>query len=81
MISLETAAGCFTVRTVGVAIQDEQVSPHGAVHDTWWALPGGRVELHESSADALVRVMREEAHVAVELLRLSSVLERFFVSS
>jgi ADP-ribose pyrophosphatase YjhB (NUDIX family) len=81
MISLETAAGSFTVRAVGVAIHDEQVLLHRAVHDTWWSLPGGRVELHESSADALVREMREELGVEVELLRLLWVMERFFVSS
>jgi ADP-ribose pyrophosphatase YjhB (NUDIX family) len=81
MISLETSAGSFNVRTVGVAIHDEQVLLHGAAHDTWWALPGGRVEMHESSADALVREMREEMGVEVELLRLLWVLERFFVSS
>jgi ADP-ribose pyrophosphatase YjhB (NUDIX family) len=81
MISLETSAGTFNVRTVGVAIQDEQVLLHRAAYDTWWALPGGRVELHESSADALVREMREEMGVEVELLRLLWVLERFFASS
>jgi ADP-ribose pyrophosphatase YjhB (NUDIX family) len=81
MISLETSAGRFTVRTVGLAIHDEQVLLHRAAHDTWWALPGGRIELHESSADALVREMREEMGVEVEPLRLLWVLERFFGSS
>src|SRR5262245_49271927 len=81
MISLETSAGYFTVRTVGVAIQDEQVLLHRAPHDTWWAMPGGRVELHESSSDALVREMLEELGVEVVLLRLLWVMERFFVTS
>jgi ADP-ribose pyrophosphatase YjhB (NUDIX family) len=81
MVSLETSAGSFNVRTVGVAIQDEQVLLHRATNDAWWALPGGRVELNESSADALVREMREEMGVEVELLRLLWVLERFFVTS
>lgn len=81
MISLETSAGHFTVRTVGVAIHNEQVLLHRAAHDTWWSLPGGRVELHEPSSDSLVREMREELGVEVVLLRLLWVLERFFVSS
>jgi ADP-ribose pyrophosphatase YjhB (NUDIX family) len=80
MISLETAAGSFNVRTVGVAIHNEQVLLHRAAHDTWWSLPGGRVELHESSADALVREMREELGVEIAALRLLWVMERFFVS-
>jgi ADP-ribose pyrophosphatase YjhB (NUDIX family) len=81
MISLETPAGSFTVRTVGVAIHNERALLHRAAHDTWWALPGGRVELHESSADALVREMREEMGVEVAPVRLLWILERFFVSS
>jgi ADP-ribose pyrophosphatase YjhB (NUDIX family) len=81
MISLETSAGSFNVRTVGVAIHDEQVLLHRAAHDTWLALPGGRVELHESSADALVREIREEMGVEVELQRLLWVVERFYFSS
>lgn len=81
MISLETSAGYFNVRTVGVAIHNEQVLLHRAAHDTWWSLPGGRVELHESSSDALVREMREEMGVEVVLLRLLWVKERFYVSS
>jgi ADP-ribose pyrophosphatase YjhB (NUDIX family) len=81
MISLETSAGSFNVRTVGVAIHDDQVLLHRAVHDTWWALPGGRVEMHESSADALLREMREEMGVEVELRHLLWVMERFYLSS
>lgn len=81
MLSLETSAGYFTVRTVGVAIHNEQVLLHRAVHDTWWSLPGGRIELHESSSDALMREMREELGVEVVLLRLLWVQERFFSSS
>jgi ADP-ribose pyrophosphatase YjhB (NUDIX family) len=81
MISLETSAGSFNVRAVGVAIHDEQVLLHRVVHDTWWALPGGRVELHETSADALVREMHEEMGVEVELRRLLWVMERFYESS
>ena len=79
MISLETAAGCFNFRAVGVAIQDEQVLLQRAVHDTWWTLPGGRVELHEPSSHALVREMREELGVEVMVLHLLWVYERFYV--
>jgi 8-oxo-dGTP pyrophosphatase MutT (NUDIX family) len=81
MISLETSAGYFNIRTVGVAIHNEQVLIHRAVHDTWWSLPGGRVELHESSSDALVRETREEMGVEVVLLRLLWVQELFYGSS
>ncbi|MBA3823347.1 MAG: NUDIX hydrolase [Ktedonobacterales bacterium] len=79
MISIDTLDGSFNFRTVGVAIHNEQVLLHRATHDTWWSLPGGRVELHETSADALVREMREEMGVDVVLQRLLWVHEQFYV--
>ena len=46
--------------------------------DSFWALPGGAVELGEFSTDALGREMREELGVAVEIGRLVWMVENLF---
>jgi 8-oxo-dGTP pyrophosphatase MutT (NUDIX family) len=46
--------------------------------DSFWALPGGAVEQGEFSTDALVREMREELGIAVEIGRLVWIVENLF---
>jgi 8-oxo-dGTP pyrophosphatase MutT (NUDIX family) len=46
--------------------------------DSFWALPDGAVEQGEFSPDALVREMREELGVAVEIGRLVWIVENLF---
>jgi 8-oxo-dGTP pyrophosphatase MutT (NUDIX family) len=46
--------------------------------DSFWALPGGAIESGEFSTEALVREMREELAVTVEIGRLIWVVENLF---
>ena len=46
--------------------------------DSFWALPGGAIESGEFSTGALVREMREELAVTVEIGRLVWVVENLF---
>src|SRR4029453_8409920 len=48
--------------------------------DSFWALPGGAVELGEFSTDALVRAVREELGVTVAIGRLLWIVENLFES-
>lgn len=44
----------------------------------WWVLPGGRVELMENSKEAIVRELKEELGVDINLKRLLLLSESFF---
>ena len=71
--------GCrFNYRVAGVAFRDDEVLLHRHAEDDFWALPGGRVEMRETSEIALVREMQEELGVDVEVTRLLWVVENFY---
>lgn len=66
MISFPVGAARFNFRTAAVIIHDEYVLLHRADSENFWALPGGRVEILESSDAALARELREELGTAVD---------------
>lgn len=68
----------FNVRTVAVFVRDGRVLLHRDDEWTIWALPGGRLELGESSDVALRREVEEELGTAVASARLLWVCEDFF---
>ena len=67
----------FNVRGVGVLIHDDHILMFQVVGDTFWALPGGRMELMENSRELVAREMQEELGVEVEVGRLLWVVETF----
>jgi len=69
----------FTNRIVGVAIDRERVLLHRTDDMNFWALPGGRAELLETSPQTLIREMQEEMGVEVQVERLLWVVENIFV--
>ena len=78
MIRYESGHNIFNYRVVGVAFNDQSVLLHKAEGDDFWLLPGGRVEFGESAEQALIREMREEIDVEVEIVRLLWLVENFF---
>ena len=68
----------FNYRIVGCVLHDRRVLLHRAERDDFWALPGGRGELLEPSAETLRREMREELGVDARVERLLWVVENFF---
>ena len=80
IISLEFERSRFQVRAAAVILDrdEKRVLVHRAVTDDSWALPGGRVEITETTGEALAREMREDLTVEVEVGRLLWVTEEFF---
>jgi 8-oxo-dGTP pyrophosphatase MutT (NUDIX family) len=55
----------FQVRAAAIIIRDGALLIHRAAGDTFWALPGGRVEAHETAAQAIERELLEELGMRV----------------
>lgn len=78
MIQITEGNKSFHFRAVGVIVKDDQVLLHRCVIDDFWSMPGGRCEFNESSKEAIIREMKEELDVKVEVERLLWVAECFF---
>ncbi|MDX1619679.1 MAG: NUDIX domain-containing protein [Nitriliruptorales bacterium] len=68
----------FHLRVAGVAVADGRVLLHRALDEDFWSLPGGRVRVGETAAEALHREMREEIDAEVEVGGLLWLIENFF---
>ncbi|MGE6496905.1 NUDIX hydrolase [Cupriavidus metallidurans] len=78
MISFNTDRFRFDLRAAAILIRGGYVLLHRVETDTFWSLPGGRVELGEEATHAVAREMREELGVASEVERLLFAVENFF---
>jgi 8-oxo-dGTP pyrophosphatase MutT (NUDIX family) len=78
MISFDTDSHRFNFRAAAVVIHEGHVLLHRMERDSFWSLPGGRVEPGEDSARTVAREMREELGVAVTVGRMLWVVENFF---
>jgi ADP-ribose pyrophosphatase YjhB (NUDIX family) len=78
MLSFRAGSHRFHLRAAAVIMREGSVLLHRAEGDSFWALPGGRVEPGEEAAHAVVREMREELAVEVAPSRLAWVVENFF---
>ena len=78
MITLNRGNELFNFRIAGVALNDNYVLLHKAGVDTFWTCPGGRAEIGETASQTLVREMKEELGVDVEVVRLLWLVENFF---
>lgn len=78
MIRLDRKPQLFSFRVAALIFQNDHVLVQRGAKDTYWALPGGRAEIGESSEETLVREMREELVRDIRIERLLWTVESFF---
>jgi ADP-ribose pyrophosphatase YjhB (NUDIX family) len=79
MVSFETAVGYFNYRVAAIIIDDDHLLLCRDTRSDFWFLPGGRIEMSETSTDAVRREIREELESDSQVERLVWVIENFFV--
>jgi 8-oxo-dGTP pyrophosphatase MutT (NUDIX family) len=81
MVSFATTAGYFNYRVAAIIVDDDHVLLcRDSRYDSWF-LPGGRVEMSESSTDSIRRELREELESDCQVERLVWVIENFYVEN
>lgn len=77
-ISCDIAGVRFNYRAAAICIEDGYVLLNRINGMDFWFLPGGRIDVGETAAEAVEREMREELGIPVEVGRLVWVVETFF---
>ena len=67
-----------SVRVAGIALRGNEILLQRRLGESVWALPGGRVEVGETAASALVREFREELASTAVCGKLVYLIENFF---
>ena len=78
MISFDSDSHRFDLRAAAIVIRGERVLLHRRDGDSFWALPGGRVEAGETAELAVAREFQEELAESIECDRLILVIENFY---
>ena len=73
-----TAQTIIRGRACAIIRQADRILLNRFGGDSFWALPGGAIELGEFSTNALVREMVEELGIAIAVGRLVWVIENLF---
>lgn len=78
MIRLDQKPQLFSMRVAGLLFQEGHLLVNRSVTDRYWALPGGRAEIGESTEETILREIEEELHAQARIERLLWSAENFF---
>lgn len=77
-ITFKTEQGRFNYRVCAVMLHNEKILAMRDERSPYYYLPGGRVNLHETAQEAVVREVREELGVSAEIARPLWLNQSFF---
>ena len=78
MLRFQKGNNQFNFRSIALFIKEDHILIQKDLKDDFWALPGGRVEFFETSADTVVREIHEELGWKVQVERPIWFIENFF---
>ena len=77
-LSLEIEGYKLNIRTGAVIIHNNKVLTHRDINKDHCCLPGGRVEIGESSKETIKREIKEELGTHIEIIEYIATIENFF---
>jgi len=78
-ISFKTEFGRFNYRVCAVIISDEKLLAMKDERSPYYYLPGGRVKLHETAENAIIRELNEELNISAKIIRALWLNQNFFI--
>lgn len=78
-LTFKTGQGIFNYRVCGIILRGTKLLAMKNDRTPFYYLPGGRVNLHETAEDAVLREMKEELCVDVKIVRPLWLVQGFFV--
>ena len=78
-LSLDINDYKLNIRAAGLIIHNNKILTHRNINADHYCLPGGRVELGESSDKTIKREIKEELGKDIEIQKYVSTIENFFI--
>ena len=78
-ITFKTDEGRFNYRAGAIIVHNNKLLVMQDERSPYYYLPGGRVSLHETAEDAVLREIREELEIDAEIIRPLWFNQSFFV--
>ena len=77
-LSLDIEEYRLNIRTAGAIIHNNKILVHRDINKNYCCLPGGRIEIGETSEQTIKREIQEELGKDIEILKYMATIENFF---
>lgn len=78
-LTFQTDEGRFNYRVCAIILHDEKILAMQDERSPYYYLPGGRVHLHETAENAILRELKEELGIDAEIVRPLWLSQSFFL--
>ena len=79
-IKISSQENKFKMRSAAVILRGKQILVVSTDDTSFFCLPGGYVELNETSEEALIRELKEETETNFQIKQYLGVIENYFVN-